>query len=74
MMNELRPFDLVFLLEVLDFRQAQRELLETLDLVTAKGLLDFLDSPPTIRVLDMSSPSNRYLSSMPSTTPNFAVL
>ena len=74
MMNEVRPFNLVFLLEVLDFREARQELMEVLDLVAAKGLLSFLDSPPTIRVSDMSSPSNKYLSRMPPITPNFAVL
>jgi len=51
MMNVLKPFTLVFLLEVSDFYQGkvQRELAEALDSVTAKGLLDFLDSPPTVR-------------------------
>ena len=48
-MNEVRPFKLVFLLEVLDFREAQQELMEALDSATAKGHLDFLNSPPTIR-------------------------
>jgi len=53
MMNEVRPFDLVFLLQVPDFLEARRELMEVLDTVTAKGLLKFLNSPPTIRVSDM---------------------
>ena len=57
-MNEVRPFNLVLLLEGSDFRQARRELMETLDLVTAKGVLGSLDSPPSISVLDMSFPSN----------------
>ena len=50
-MNEIRPFKLVFLLTVLDrFREeAQQKLVGALDSVTARGLLDFLDSPPTIR-------------------------
>jgi len=51
-MSEVRPFVLVFLLEVPDFSQGEesrRKLARALDLVTAEGLLDFLDSPPTIR-------------------------
>ena len=50
-MSETRPFKLVFLLEDSDFdqREAPRELTEALDSVVAKGFLDFLDSPPTIR-------------------------
>ena len=48
-MNEVRPFKLVFLLEVSDFWEARQELMEALDSATTKGLLDFLDSPPTIR-------------------------
>ena len=49
-MNEVRPFKLVFLLETLGYSEARRELEEALDTVTALGLLDFLDSPPTIRI------------------------
>ena len=51
MMNVARPFELVFSLEVSDSYQgkARRELAEALDSVTARGFLDFLDSPPTIR-------------------------
>ena len=65
MMSEARPFKLTFLLEVSDLYQEEgrRELVEALDSVTAKGFLDFLDSPPTIRRVpypqqddDMSSP------------------
>ena len=50
-MNGIRPFKLVFLLELPDCLQeeAGRKLVEALDSVTAKGFLDFLDSPPTIR-------------------------
>ena len=50
-MDVIRPFKLVFLLEVPDDSQAKvrRELAEALDSVNARGLLDFLDSPPTIR-------------------------
>ena len=48
-MNGIRPFKLVFLLEVSDFQEGRRELTRALDSVTVRGLLDFLDSPPTIR-------------------------
>jgi len=50
-MDVIRPFKLVFLLEVTDAYQgkAGRELAEALDSAVASGLLDFLDSPPTIR-------------------------
>jgi hypothetical protein len=52
-MNGIRPFELVFVnyLSVQDRyqREAQLELVQALDLVAANGLLDFLDSPPTIR-------------------------
>ena len=50
-MNEIRSFKLVFLPEAPESRQekVRRELVGALDLVAARGLLDFLDSPPTIR-------------------------
>ena len=57
-MNEARHFELVFLFEGPCFVQregqrvlgeAPRELGEVLDSVIARGFLDFLDSPPTIR-------------------------
>jgi hypothetical protein len=50
-MNGLRPFKLVFLLVDPDSPpgEARRKLEGALDSVAAKGLLDFLDSPPTIR-------------------------
>jgi hypothetical protein len=50
-MNGLRPFKLVFLLVNTDLLpgEARRKLEGALDSVAAKGLLDFLDSPPTIR-------------------------
>ena len=57
-MNELRPFKLAFLFEGRYFVQsdeewvpmnARSELKKTLDSVAAKGFLDFLDSPPTLR-------------------------
>ena len=49
-MNEVRRFKLVFLLRAPDPCEARRELLEAIESATAKGLLDFLDSPPTIRI------------------------
>ena len=50
-MHKARPFKLVFLLEASDRWQGEvrRSLVEELDSMTDKGLLDFLDSPPTIR-------------------------
>jgi len=52
-MNELRPFKLVFSFDSLVFpghmERAQRRLAEALDQVNAEGLLNFLDSPFTIR-------------------------
>ena len=50
-MRGVRPFKLVFLLMALDeTREEQRQKLEgTLDAAIARGLFDFLDSPPTIR-------------------------
>ena len=44
-MNEARPFKLIFLF----LGEAREELAGALDSVIARGLLDFLDSPPTIR-------------------------
>jgi len=43
MMSEVRPFNLVFLLEVFDFLEAERELTEALGFAVAKGFLSFLD-------------------------------
>lgn len=50
-MDGVRPFKLVFLLLAQDPPQegARRMLSGVLDSVAAKGLLDFLDSPPTVR-------------------------
>ena len=50
-MDVIRTFKLVFSLVVPDACQgkARWELAEALDSVIVKGLLDFLDSPPTIR-------------------------
>jgi len=54
-MNQVRPFNLVFSLVLsssvseASLVEARRKLRGTLDLVAAKGLLNFLDSPPTIR-------------------------
>ena len=50
-MHKVRRFKLVFLLEVDDIWDARRELAEALDSVADKGLLDFLDSPPTVRTI-----------------------
>ena len=50
-MNEIKRFKLVFLLEILKQSQEEQSILEkTLKWATGNGLLDFLDSPPTIRV------------------------
>lgn len=47
-MNEIKPFKLVFLVEVVGLYQEEerRELTKALDSVMGRGLLDFLDSPP----------------------------
>jgi hypothetical protein len=52
MMNEVKPFKLVFLLVAPNRLQgeARQKLTEAVGLVTAKGFLNFLDSPPTIHV------------------------
>ena len=51
-MNEVIPFKLVFSLETLEplYGKGRRELTKALEFVTANGLLDFLDSPPTTRI------------------------
>ena len=50
-MYEAKPFNLVFLPEApgLYQKEVRRGLAEALDSAVAEGLLDFLDSPPTIR-------------------------
>jgi len=48
-MNEARRFKLVFLVEAENAQDARRDLTAALDSVIAKGLLDFPESPPTIR-------------------------
>ena len=50
-MNKARHFKLVFLLVAMDSRRekTRRKLVGSLDSAAASGLLDFLDSPPTIR-------------------------
>jgi hypothetical protein len=50
-MNGVRPFKLVFLLVAPDQsrEEARRKLEGAIDSLAARGLLDFLDSPPTIR-------------------------
>jgi len=47
--HEVRPFKLVFLFEVSPILDTREELGEALDVLTARGLLGFLDSKPTIR-------------------------
>lgn len=48
-MHDVRPFNLVFLLMPYLFKRRYRQVLvEGLSLATAKGFLDFLDSPPAI--------------------------
>lgn len=56
-MNEIKPFRLVFLVEVAGLYQEEgrRELKQALDLVTGKGFLDFLESPPDI-LIDARTP------------------
>jgi len=49
-MHEVRPFKLVFLFEAPDHWNTRRRLAEALRLVTTKGLVDFLNSPPAIRI------------------------
>jgi len=48
--KEARRIKLVFSLETLNPSGAQSEFAEALDSATAAGLLDFLDSPPTIHI------------------------
>jgi hypothetical protein len=50
-MSKVRPFKLVFLVAAPDLSlgEVRRELAGALDSATARGLLDFLDSPPAIR-------------------------
>ena len=52
-MTEVRPFKLAFLLQVphLPSREGRRKFEATLESVITEGLLDFLDSPPTICVV-----------------------
>ena len=72
--HEVRYFKLVFLLETLGLPEAERELVEALDLVASNGLLDFLYTPPTIRIprprhyMWDSSISIRHRSHIPYTT------
>jgi len=58
-MGSIRPFKLAFLLEDSDYNQGEirREVAEALDSATRIGLLDFLDSPPTIRIGKSSRPA-----------------
>ena len=52
-MKEVRDFNLVFLLQIPNppTREGRRFELALAE-VNAKGLLDFLDSPPTVRVIE----------------------
>jgi len=51
-MHQVRPFNLVFLLEASDFHRdgVLRELEEALDSISANGSLNFLNYPPTINI------------------------
>jgi len=49
-LSEIRPFKLVFLLEG-SYHGAGEVLARSLDSAITEGLLDFLDSPPTIRIV-----------------------
>jgi hypothetical protein len=77
-MSVVRPFLLVAL--DLSLEDARQELAEALDSVTARGLPDFLDSPPTIRTVRFTNdggtrPFIRYHSRpCHPTTPNLAEL
>ena len=64
-MYEVKPFKLVFWPEVSDSLQGevQQKLEGSLNLVTTEGLLDFLDSPPTIRIA--RSRQSRWISPFP---------
>jgi len=57
-MNGVRPFKLVFLLNLWCSppKEALKELMEAIDLVNTEGLLDFLGSPPTIRSVPGDTP------------------
>jgi len=64
MMNQIKPFKLVFLAEVLGWfsvgrEEARQRLTGVIDLVTAKGLLNFLGSPPTIRAIQFFDDDGR---------------
>ena len=48
-MHDVRSFNLVFLLVAICYKRSLRwRLVKGLKVATAKGFLDFLDSPPTI--------------------------
>lgn len=51
-MNEIKPFKLVFLLEVSDSSRGEglQWSAEALELMVVEGIFDFLGSPPTIRI------------------------
>lgn len=60
--NVIRPFKLAFFLDAQDLypTEVQRRFMEALHSVTAKGLLDFLDSPPTITCIHRVRPLHHY--------------
>ena len=62
MMNDVRPFKLVFLLEGPSPSQWEAQQQEgVLKSATAKGLLDFLDSPPSVRFCERVPPWGRFV-------------
>ena len=56
--NDVRPFKLVFLLEVSDSLRdlARQKVTEMLEILTTRGLLNFLDSPPALRIARLFDP------------------
>ena len=58
--SEARRFKSEFSLEVPDPRQARRELLKSLESVTAEGLFDFPNSRPTVRITRPRSKSDPF--------------
>ena len=49
--NEVRQFELVLLLKPTESGEVLQESAEIIDTLTARDLLDFLDSPPTVRIV-----------------------
>jgi len=50
-MNEVRCLKLVFSFEASELSKTRRKLAKVLASVIASGLLDFLDSPPIVRIV-----------------------